>query len=175
MPNESIRSVAPADKRPKTDRRRPAPDRGLLAIGLFKLAKSALFFFVGIGAIHMLHKDLGEEVLGLTARLRFDPEGRLVTMLMNRAGLVDAHRLKQISTAALGYSALALVEGTGLLLEKSWAEYVTLALTASFLPVELYELTKKPDWLRVALLLINMAVLAYLVWLLRRKSIQRDT
>ena len=40
-------------------------DRGLLLIGLFKLAKSVFFFFVGIGALHLLHKDLGDESCAL--------------------------------------------------------------------------------------------------------------
>jgi uncharacterized membrane protein (DUF2068 family) len=43
-------------------------------------------------------------------------------------------------------------------------------LTASFLPWELYELTRRPDWFHLSLLLINLAVLGYLVWLLRRKK-----
>ena len=78
---------------------------------------------------------------------------------------------EQISVATFGYSALALTEGVGLLLEKVWAEYLTLILTVSFLPWELYELARKPDWFRLSLLLINLAVLWYLIWLLRRKRL----
>ena len=50
-------------------------------------------------------------------------------------------------------------------------EYLTLILTISFLPWELYELARKPDWFRLNLLVINLAVLGYLVWLLRRKKL----
>ena len=64
-----------------------------------------------------------------------------------------------------------LTEGIGLLMEKVWAEYLTLVLTVSFLPWELYELVRRPDWFRVSLLLINLAVLWYLIWLLRRKRL----
>jgi uncharacterized membrane protein (DUF2068 family) len=144
-------------------------DRGLLAIGLFKLGKAILFFFIGIGALHLVHKDLGDEVMRLAARLKFDPESRVVTILLDKVDLIDAHRLKQISLATFGYSALALTEGVGLVLEKVWAEYLTLFLTASFLPWEIYELSRRPDWFRLSLLLINLAVLGYLIWALRRK------
>ena len=34
----------------------------------------------------------------------------------------------------------------------------------------LFELARRPDWFRLSLLLINLAVLAYLVWLLQRKK-----
>jgi uncharacterized membrane protein (DUF2068 family) len=146
-------------------------DRGLLLIGLFKLAKAIFFFGIGVGAIHLLHKDLEDEVMRLAVRFKFDPESRFVSLLLDKIDLIDAHRLREISVATFAYSALALTEGVGLLLEKVWAEYLTLILTVSFLPWELYELARRPDWFRLSLLLINLAVLGYLVWLLRRKKI----
>ena len=145
-------------------------DRGLLAIGLFKLGKAILFFSLGIGAIHLLHKDLGDEILRLAKELRFDPESRIVTLILDKVDLIDDHRLRLISFGTFAYSALALTEGVGLVLEKVWAEYLTLALTVSFLPWELYELSRHPNWFRVSLLLINLAVLWYLVWLLKKKK-----
>src|ERR1700754_1505784 len=147
-----------------------AHDRGLLLIGLFKLAKAIFFFCIGVGAIHLLHKDLEDELLRLAVRVKFDPESKFVALLLDKVDLIDAHRLRQISVATFAYSALALTEGVGLLMEKVWAEYLTLILTISFLPWELYELARRPDWFRLSLLVINLAVLWYLVWLLRRKK-----
>jgi uncharacterized membrane protein (DUF2068 family) len=63
---------------------------------------------------------------------------------------------------------VCLVEGTGLMLEKRWAEYFTLTLTILALPWEVFELAKRVTSLRVALLVINLGVLVYLIWLLRR-------
>jgi len=165
--SEQVLMGAQTDERHHTG----AHDRGLLLIGLFKLGKAILFFSIGVGALHLLHKDLGDEVMRLATRLKFDPESRFITLLLDKVDLIDAHRLRQISLATFGYSALALTEGVGLLLEKVWAEYLTLILTISFLPWELYELVHRPDWFRLSLLLINLAVLWYLVWLLRRKKL----
>jgi uncharacterized membrane protein (DUF2068 family) len=144
-------------------------DRGLLMIGLFKLGKALFFFALGVGAIHLLHKDLADEVLRLATALKFDQESKFVNLLLEEVDLIDAHRLKQIGFATFAYSALALTEGIGLMMEKVWAEYLTLILTVSFLPWELYELARHPNWFRLSLLLINLAVFGYLVWLLRRK------
>ncbi|MEO6802285.1 MAG: DUF2127 domain-containing protein [Granulicella sp.] len=123
-----------------------------------------------MGALHFLHKDLGDGVLRLATALKFDPESRFVALVMDKVDLIDAHRLRQIGFATFAYSGVALTEGIGLIREKVWAEYLTLILTISFLPWELYELVRRPDWFRLGLLLINLAVLAYLVWLLRRKK-----
>lgn len=150
-------------------------DRGLLLIGLFKLGKALFFFALGVGAIHLLHKDLADEVLRLATALKFDQESRFVNLLLEKVDLIDAHRLKQIGFATFAYSALALTEGIGLMLEKVWAEYLTLVLTVSFLPWELYELTRHLNWFRLSLLLINLAVLWYLVWLLRRKKVEEHS
>jgi uncharacterized membrane protein (DUF2068 family) len=171
MANESTSSHEVIQAEEKGTHPKSSHDRGLLLIGLFKLAKAIFFFGVGVGAIHLLHKDLEDEIMRLALKFRFDPESRLVSLLLDKVDLIDAHRLRQISVATFGYSGLALTEGVGLLLEKVWAEYLTVILTASFLPWELYELARRLDWFHLSLLLINLAVLGYLVWLLRRKKI----
>lgn len=148
---------------------KPGRDRGLVLIAIFKLFKAVFFFLLGVGAVHLMNKDLSQEVLRLAALLRRDPEGRLVHMVLEHVDLIDVHRLRQISFGTFGYSALALTEGIGLLLEKVWAEYLTLILTVSFLPWELFELARDPNWFRLVLLIINLVVLGYLVWLIQRK------
>ncbi len=149
-------------------------DRGLLLIGLFKLCKSIFFFLVGIGAIHLVHKDLGDVAMHIVQKLPLDPQGHLVSLLMLKVDLVNPMRLREGGFLALAYSALSLTEGIGLLLEKVWAEDRTRGLTISFLPWELYELAREPDLTRLGLLLANLAVLAYIVWFLRRKKILRN-
>ena len=145
--------------------------RGLLYIGLFKLAKSIFFFFVGMGAFHLLHKDLNDEAQRLASTLlRFEPEGRLTALIMENVQLIDPRRLREIGFFTFAYSALALIEGFGLMREKVWAEYLTLSLTVMFLPWELYELVRHGSWMRLSLLLINLVVLAYLLWILDRKK-----
>ena len=143
-------------------------DRGLLLIGVFKLAKAVFFFLLGIGALHLLHKNLGDEAMRMATSLRLDPEGRLVALLTTKVDLVDIKHLREIGAFTFAYAGVALVEGVGLLMEKIWAEYLTLSLTVVFLPWELFELIREATLFRVGLLLINLIVLAYLLWLLRR-------
>jgi uncharacterized membrane protein (DUF2068 family) len=143
----------------------------LLAIGVFKLTKSIFFFCLGIGAFHLLlHRDLAEEATRLANALHFEPEWRITALLTEKVTLIDQRQLREIGFATFAYSAIALVEGIGLMLEKVWAEYLTLSLTVMFLPWELWELARRPSWVRLGLLLINLAVLGYLLWLLERKK-----
>lgn len=143
--------------------------RGLLLIGLFKLSKALLSIALGVGALKLLHHDIGVLVLRISDFLRLDPESHLVAVVMNKADLIGSHQLRKFSQLTFLYAAVCLVEGTGLMLEKRWAEYFTLTLTILALPWECYELVREFTLPRVALLLINLAVLAYLAWLLGRK------
>ena len=142
---------------------------GLLAIGLFKLVEAVFFLLVGAGAIHFIHHDLGEAAQRLAERLRFDPDRRVVAWVLDQLDDITAHRLRQIGVATFFYAGLRVTEGVGLVLEKVWAEYLTVAMTMAFLPWELYEIVRRLDWVRVGLLVVNIMVLAYLIWLLRRK------
>jgi uncharacterized membrane protein (DUF2068 family) len=143
-------------------------DSGLLAIGLLKLAEAVFFFLVGVGAIHFIHRDLGDSALRLAERLRIDPDGRLVAYLLDHLDAITALRLKQIGVATFFYAALRVTEGVGLVMEQVWAEFLTVGVTTAFLPWELYEIARHPDWVRVCLLVANLIVLAYLVWWLGR-------
>jgi uncharacterized membrane protein (DUF2068 family) len=94
--------------------------------------------------------------------------------LMDRADLIGGHQLREFSMLTFGYAGLHLIEGTGLMFEKTWAEYFTVVLTAMGLPWETYELIEKFSLLKVGLLIINLAVLLYLMWELKRKRLRRD-
>ncbi len=149
-------------------------DSGLLMIGLFKLVEAAFFLLVGVGAIHFIHHDLGEAAQRLAMRLRIDPDGRLISFVLDKLDDVTAHRLRQIGVATFFYAGLRVTEGVGLVLEKVWAEYLTVGLTISFLPWEVYEIVRRLDWLRVGLLVTNLIVLAYLVWWLRNRKTEES-
>ncbi|MGA7524404.1 MAG: DUF2127 domain-containing protein [Acidobacteriaceae bacterium] len=140
---------------------------------MFKLLQALLFISLGIGALRLLHKDLMDVAEHLILAMRFDPEGRFVNLFLDKVALIDPHRLKQISAVVFGIAGLDIIEGTGLVLERVWAEYVTLVLTASFLPLEFFEILRHPTWMHVVLLVINFAVLLYLLYFVRLRMRQR--
>ncbi len=149
--------------------------RGLLAIAVFKLAKAAFFLALGLGALHLVHKNLGDVLLKIAMLLHRDPEGRFVSMLQDKADLISGRQLRTVSGLSILYACVSLTEGIGLWLEQTWAEYLTLILTTCALPWELFELFKHGNAMRAGLLLVNLAVLAYLLWFIRwhRQQVRR--
>jgi uncharacterized membrane protein (DUF2068 family) len=159
--------IAATGKNAKTDAHH-RHNKGLVLVALFKLSKAIFFGAMGVGALHLLHRNLGDLVLRLVSVLPFDPEGHFVSLLMDRADLIGNHELRQVGLFSLLYACVCIVEGTGLYLERVWAEYFTIALTILALPWDLWELYREFTLFRLALLILNLAVLAYLVWLIRR-------
>jgi uncharacterized membrane protein (DUF2068 family) len=71
--------------------------------------------------------------------------------------------LNWIALGILFYGLLQVVEGVGLWVLKRWGEYVAVIGTSLFIPLEVYELTDKISWLKIAALGVNLAAVLYLV------------
>jgi uncharacterized membrane protein (DUF2068 family) len=141
----------------------------LVAIAVFKLLKALLFVAIGIGALNLLHKDIVDVLTRIATDLRFDPDNAFISFLLDKAALIDDNRLRLISLGVFSYAVLDIVEGVGLLLEKAWAEYLTLTITASFLPWEIFEILRRITWFRVGLTIVNALVVLYLLYFVIRQ------
>jgi uncharacterized membrane protein (DUF2068 family) len=134
----------------------------LVLIAAYKSLQALLFIALGVGALRLLHKDVGDVFEQIRDALHFNPESRLINLILEKVSLVDDKMLRRIGAVAFSYAALSLAEGIGLYLEKAWGEVLTLAITVSFLPWEIFEIVRHVTWVRVALLIINLLVFFYL-------------
>ena len=139
-------------------------NRWLILIGVLKLMKALLFILAGLGALRLLHKDLVDILTRFIVALHFDTENHFVNLILEKVALINPHRLREISVFIFCYAALDIIEGTGLVLEKAWAEYLTLILTASFLPWEVFEILHHVTWLKIVILMLNIVVVIFLVF-----------
>lgn len=144
-------------------------ERWIVAIGVWKLLEAALLLILGIGALKLLHRDLVDVVTRFIIDIGRDPEGHFANLVLDKVALIDPHRLKQISIAVFAGAGLHIIEGVGLVLRKVWAEYITLILTASFLPWEVIEILRHSTWIKFVLLLLNLAVVIYLAFYVQSK------
>jgi uncharacterized membrane protein (DUF2068 family) len=148
-------------------------NRVLLLIAIYKFLHALFFFAIGMGAHHLLHKNFADQIELFARHLRFNPESRLVIFILRKASVINGPVLERISLVAYCYATITLVEGIGLYLEKAWGEFLTLAITASFLPWEIFEIFRRLTWIRVGLLTINILVFAYLLRLVLDRARNR--
>jgi uncharacterized membrane protein (DUF2068 family) len=145
----------------------------LWLIAAFKLVKGLLLLAVAIGALTLLGDDVSKKVAYWIALLGVDPNNRHIHRLLVKLTRVDNSKLEQISAGTFFYSALLLTEGIGLFLRKRWAEYLTIFITGSLIPLEIYELAQEFSKTKVVVLVINVAVVVYLVIRLRRRRVRK--
>jgi uncharacterized membrane protein (DUF2068 family) len=164
------------DSNPQLDQERQKHNRWLVLIAAYKFLLALMFVAVGIGALRLMHKDIDDVISHIGDLLRFNPESRFVNFLYDRASLINDPLLRRIGALAFSYAGLSLAEGIGLYLEKAWGEYLTLAITASFLPWEIFEVFHHITWVRVGLLVVNTLVFFYLLNIVagRRKSSEAE-
>lgn len=123
-------------------------------IAAFRLAKALGLIAIGFGVLQLLHPETAGRVRDWLASLPFTSARHIQ--------LTPKH-IELAAIAAFAYAALFIVEGVGLWMQKVWAEYLTIVATTSFIPFEIRELIKKVTAVRAAALLINVAIVIYLV------------
>jgi len=144
-------------------------ERLLTLIVFFKFFKGALLIAVALGARHLMSRDMGNFAEHLVDSFRVDPGNRYIHVVLEKLQFLSAKQLKALSIGSFFYAAIVLTEGTGLALRKRWAEYFTIIVTASFLPLEIYELCHRVTPIKVVVMAINLAILAYLIGRVRKK------
>jgi uncharacterized membrane protein (DUF2068 family) len=143
--------------------RTEAYPRVLYLIGAFKLAKGLVLLAVGIGALKLLDRQTAAKVYQWANAIRADPGNRYIHKLLGRFSTLNEKTLRELGVGTFFYSGLLLTEGAGLLLRKHWAEYFTLIVTSSFIPLEVYEIVRRASFAKGFVLVLNVAVVVYLV------------
>jgi len=137
---------------------------GFQIIGGFKLLGGLLCFAAGVGVFRLLKRDVGEGLDHAVSLMRLDPQSHYIHSAISWISGVPRSRLKAVGFGTFFYAALYLVEGTGLLLRRQWAGYLTVIATGSLIPLEGYEVVKKINAIKVVVLVLNVAIVVYLVW-----------
>lgn len=144
---------------------------GLQIIAAFKFLKAAALIAAGFAALGLLNPGNATWVQDWLERLALGQGHALASSIAARAlallDLAGPTRLHQLALGAFLYAALFLVEGVGLARQRRWAEYLTVVVTTSFLPLEIVALYRRWTLPRAGTLILNVAVVAYLVWQLR--------
>jgi len=142
--------------------------KALRAIAVFKLLKAVCLIVVAVAAFNLVRSESLNAFADWVVHLPIQHGHRLLIRLLDAMLQMDPRKFAVIGAAACVYASLFLVEGWGLWNGKRWAEYLTVIATTSLIPFELWEIAHHFTWLKVAALVLNIAIVGYLILLLRR-------
>ncbi len=125
-----------------------------------------------MGVLNFFNKDVAGRLQHALDHLHVDPDNRYAHELLMQVGRMTNTNLKLagLSLIAFFYAGLFGTEGVGLFLRKRWAEWFVVIVTGSLLPLEIYEIFHKFSPWKIAVLVINLAIIAYLITVIRRKQ-----
>jgi uncharacterized membrane protein (DUF2068 family) len=142
----------------------------LRLIAVFKLLKTTLLIALGIGALKLIHMDVATVMEHFVLRLGLDPGGRYVGSALEKAANLTPDKVESVAIGSFIYAALFLTEGIGLWMLKRWAEWLTVIITSSLLPVEVYEIFRHPSAGKVLVFILNIGIVGYLIYQMRRNT-----
>ena len=150
--------------------------RGLEVIAGFKFLQATVLILAGLGSFGLMNPAVSDaagdwiETLAAGNGQRFAVEAAArILPIFNAA---TPRHFAAFGLGALLYATVFLIEGVGLWRGKKWAEYLTIGVTASLLPVEVMALVHRVTLVRIATLVINTIVIVYLLWELRARSVK---
>ena len=142
-------------------------------IAAFKLIKVVALLVIAGAALQLRRPGELDGLVDWLTDLPLAASGwRPMLHLIHWVSELEPHNMTLIVVIACCYAALYTIEGVGLWLQKRWAEYLTTIATASLIPFELWELAHGPSPLKIGALVLNVAIVAYLIHVLRADRVR---
>jgi uncharacterized membrane protein (DUF2068 family) len=156
---------ATATSKPPEERTRS--NRLLPWIAAERTLRAIVLFLVGIALIADPDHNWGKTITNFARDLGLNPNSNGIEMIIHKLHAISSDRFAVYGIIALAYGALEAAEGYGLWRRRRWAEYLTVLATSLLFIPEIWEIVHKATPLKVGALLVNIAVVAYLIFQLR--------
>jgi uncharacterized membrane protein (DUF2068 family) len=166
---------APPDRQEIELPLRGRPLRDKIVLRLIAINRGVHFIVLGVlGAIILVFSANRDQVRATVYRVLADLQGGLVTgsgqakhgllREVDQLFSLSSTKLHVFGAVILVYALVEGVEAVGLWYQRRWAEYLTLVVTSSLLPLEVYEIVNRLSPFKMLAFLVNVAVVVYLLF-----------
>jgi uncharacterized membrane protein (DUF2068 family) len=155
---------------PRADPAGAQHDRLLPWIAAERAFRAIVLIALGAVLVSHPHANWANDISHLAQRLGLDPKDNWIQKIIDKVSKIKANQDVVFGLAALAYGVLEGVEAYGLWMRRRWGEWLTVVATSLLLIPEVWELIKSATLLKVGALLVNLLVVAYLLWRLRGKE-----
>src|SRR5499427_8598881 len=147
--------------------------RMLRAVASLEFFKGVFVVLMGVCAIALVHKDTWLIAESLLSLLHISTDRRPAQMFLDFADNITDARLWAAARIAFAYAALRFTEAYGLWKERTWAEWVAFVSGTLLLPWEVRELFRGITFWRCALLVGNVAIVLYMLYVILQNRRER--
>jgi uncharacterized membrane protein (DUF2068 family) len=156
---------------------------GLRSIAITEFLKGAAAVAAAMLLLLHPHASYGHIAERLLHAFHIHRNSIVAIEVISWARRIDIRHIHIAVILAFVYAGLRFAEGWGLWRVRTWAEWFGFLNGALYLPIELIEIYRHYTWVKLAILVINIIVVLYLGWEIRkgkrekaqRKAPQRDS
>src|ERR1700686_5679366 len=147
----------------------PADDhlhiKGVRTVATLEFIKGVVVLLAGLGIFSMRHKDIWGVTESFLEFFHVNPYHHYVGIFINLVYRISDIHLWKIALMAAIYVTLRFVEAYGLWRLRAWAEWFAIASGSIYVPFEVEDLLKRPDWFRLLIVVINVGIVFYMMLL----------
>jgi uncharacterized membrane protein (DUF2068 family) len=143
---------------------------GLRAVAVFEAFKGTLALLAAGGLFYLIPRDFRHLAVELVGRLHLNPGKSYPNVFVRILEDTSNTQLWLIACLVVVYATVRFAEAYGLWRSRAWAEWLAAASGAIYVPVEVYELSRGFSWIKLAALVLNLAIVVFMVFALRARS-----
>jgi uncharacterized membrane protein (DUF2068 family) len=143
----------------------PAHIKGVRTVATVEFTKGIVVVLAGLGVFSMRRMDIWGIAESFLEFFHVNPLNHYVGVFIDLVYRVSDVRLWKIALVASVYVIIRFVEAYGLWYTRPWAEWMAIASGSIYIPFEVADLSRRPDWFRLLILVINVGIVLYMLML----------
>jgi uncharacterized membrane protein (DUF2068 family) len=145
--------------------RDPQHIKGLRTVASVELAKGLVVLAAGVGLLTMRNRNIWGVAESLLEFLHVNPYHHYVGFFIDLVSRMSDVRVWKIALVASVYVIIRFVEAYGLWYALPWAEWMAAITGGIYVPFEFDDLIRRPSWFRLAVLVVNLLIVFYMLYL----------
>ncbi|HXM64077.1 MAG TPA: DUF2127 domain-containing protein [Terriglobales bacterium] len=140
----------------------------LRMVASLELTKGMIVLLAACGVLLLIRREDPWDIAdGLLKLLHISPDHHFAQVFLDWADSLTQAKIWTVAAVGVSYSVLRFVEAYGLWYARAWAEWIALISGAIYLPFEIYKVIHRQSLFHISVLLINVAVVLYMVYELK--------
>jgi uncharacterized membrane protein (DUF2068 family) len=143
----------------------PAHIKGVRTVATVEFTKGIVVVLAGLGVFSMRRMDIWGIAESFLEFFHVNPLNHYVGVFIDLVYRVSDVRLWKIAVVATVYVIIRFVEAYGLWYTRPWAEWMAIASGAIYIPFEIADMSRRPGWFQLLILVINVGIVLYMLML----------
>lgn len=145
--------------------RDPEHIKGVRTVATIEFTKGVIVVLAALGLFSMRDKDIWGVAESFLEFFHANPYRHYVGVFIDLVARVSDIHLWKIALVASVYTILRFVEAYGLWYALPWAEWLAASTGAIYIPFEISDLIHRPTWFRLLVLVVNVGIVLYMLYL----------